>query len=55
MPPLSGNCSREPTLRRRWDGASDRSRVLDTDAFATAAAIAVVLIETAIPTAAALI
>jgi AcrR family transcriptional regulator len=34
------------------DGASARSRVLDTDAFATAAAIAVVLIDNAIPTAA---
>jgi AcrR family transcriptional regulator len=35
------------------DGASARSRVLDTDTFATAAAIAVVLIDNAIPTAAA--
>src|SRR3954453_13336196 len=34
------------------DGASARSRVLDTDAFATAAAIAVVLIDNAISTAA---
>src|SRR3954470_6528346 len=34
------------------DGASARSRVLDTDTFATAAAIAVVLIDHAIPTAA---
>lgn len=34
------------------DGASARSRVLGTDTFATAAAIAVVLIDTAIPTAA---
>ena len=34
------------------DGASARSRVLDTDTFATAAAIAVVLIDNAIPTAA---
>jgi AcrR family transcriptional regulator len=33
------------------DGASARSRVLDTDSFATAAAIAVVLIDNAIPTA----
>src|SRR3954471_16570272 len=32
------------------DGASSRSRVLDADAFPTAAAIAVVLIENAIPT-----
>ncbi|MDA0185348.1 TetR/AcrR family transcriptional regulator [Solirubrobacter phytolaccae] len=31
------------------DGASARSRVLDTDTFATAAAIAVVLIDNAIP------
>ena len=31
------------------DGASARSRVLDTDAFATAAAMAVVLIDNAIP------
>ena len=31
------------------DGASARSRVLDTDTFATAAAIAVVLINNAIP------
>ena len=31
------------------DGASARSRVLDTDAFATAAAMAVVLIDHAIP------
>jgi AcrR family transcriptional regulator len=35
------------------DGASARSRVLDADTFATAAAIAVVLIDNAIPTAAA--
>src|SRR4051812_22635878 len=35
------------------DGASARSRVLNTDTFATAAAIAVVLIDHAIPTAAA--
>jgi AcrR family transcriptional regulator len=34
------------------DGASARSRVLDTDSFATAAAIAVILIDNAIPTAA---
>ncbi|OBC01935.1 TetR family transcriptional regulator [Mycobacterium sp. 852013-50091_SCH5140682] len=34
------------------DGASARSRVLDTDAFATAAAIAVVLVDNAIPAAA---
>jgi AcrR family transcriptional regulator len=34
------------------DGASARSRVLDTDTFATAAAIAVALIDNAIPTAA---
>jgi AcrR family transcriptional regulator len=34
------------------DGASARSRVLDADTFATAAAIAVVLIDDAIPTAA---
>ena len=34
------------------DGASARSRVLDTDTFATAAAIAVVLVDNAIPTAA---
>ena len=33
------------------DGASARSRVLDADTFATAAAIAVVLIDNAIPTA----
>src|SRR6201994_3545972 len=33
------------------DGASARNRVLDTDTFATAAAIAVVLIDQAIPTA----
>ncbi|MCU1395320.1 MAG: transcriptional regulator [Ilumatobacteraceae bacterium] len=33
------------------DGASARSRVLDTDTLATAAAIAVVLIDNAIPTA----
>jgi AcrR family transcriptional regulator len=32
------------------DGASARSRVLDTDTFATAAAMAVVLIDNAIPT-----
>jgi AcrR family transcriptional regulator len=32
------------------DGASARSRVLDSDSFATAAAIAVVLVDTAIPT-----
>lgn len=32
------------------DGASARSRVLDADAFSTAAAIAVVLIENALPT-----
>jgi hypothetical protein len=31
------------------DGASARSRVLSTDAFATAAAIAAVLIDNAIP------
>jgi hypothetical protein len=31
------------------DGASARSRVLDADIFVTAAAIAVVLIDTAIP------
>jgi AcrR family transcriptional regulator len=35
------------------DGASARSRVLDADTFATAAAIAVVLVDNAIPTAAA--
>src|SRR4051794_11230483 len=35
------------------DGASARSRVLDTDTFAAAAAIAAVLIDNAIPTAAA--
>jgi AcrR family transcriptional regulator len=35
------------------DGASARSRVLDTETLATAAAIAVVLIDNAIPTAAA--
>ncbi|MFD4439410.1 hypothetical protein ACFWPK_06480 [Nocardia sp. NPDC058519] len=35
------------------DGASARSRVLDTDTFATAAAIAAVLVDNAIPTAAA--
>ena len=35
------------------DGASARTRVLDADTFATAAAIAVVLIDNAIPTAAA--
>jgi AcrR family transcriptional regulator len=35
------------------DGASARSRVLNTDTFATAAAIAVVLIDNAIPAAAA--
>ena len=34
------------------DGASARNQVLDTDTFATAAAIAVVLIDNAIPTAA---
>jgi AcrR family transcriptional regulator len=34
------------------DGASARSRVLDADTFATAAAIAVVLVDNAIPTAA---
>jgi AcrR family transcriptional regulator len=34
------------------DGAAARSRVLDTDAFATAAAIAVALIDNAIPAAA---
>jgi hypothetical protein len=34
------------------DGASARNRVLDTDTFATAADIAVVLIDNAIPTAA---
>ena len=34
------------------DGASARSRVLDTDTFATAAAIAAVLVDNAIPTAA---
>jgi AcrR family transcriptional regulator len=34
------------------DGASARSRVLDTSAFATAAAVAAVLIDNAIPTAA---
>ncbi|MDF2441824.1 MAG: hypothetical protein JWR01_27 [Subtercola sp.] len=34
------------------DGASARSRVLDADAFATAAAVAVVLIENAVPDAA---
>jgi AcrR family transcriptional regulator len=34
------------------DGASARSRVLDADAFATAAAMAVVLIDNAIPAAA---
>jgi AcrR family transcriptional regulator len=33
------------------DGASARSRVLDADTFATAAAIAVVLVDNAIPTA----
>jgi AcrR family transcriptional regulator len=33
------------------DGASARSRVLDTDTFATAAAMAAVLIDNAIPTA----
>ena len=35
------------------DGASARSRVLNTDTFATAAAIAAVLVDNAIPTAAA--
>ncbi|MFQ6399152.1 TetR/AcrR family transcriptional regulator [Nocardia sp. KC 131] len=35
------------------DGASARSRVLNTDAFTTAAAIAAVLVDNAIPTAAA--
>ncbi len=35
------------------DGASARSRVLDADTFATAAAIAAVLVDNAIPTAAA--
>src|SRR3954453_5881558 len=34
------------------DGASARSRVLNTDAFSTAAAIAAVLVDNAIPTAA---
>ncbi|MFC5931092.1 hypothetical protein [Cryobacterium melibiosiphilum] len=34
------------------DGASTRSRVLDADTFATAAAIAVILIDNAIPWAA---
>src|SRR5204862_8115789 len=34
------------------DGASARNRVLDTDTFATAAAIAAVLVDNAIPTAA---
>ena len=33
------------------DGASARSRVLDTSTFATAAAVAAVLIDTSIPTA----
>ncbi|MGA7206163.1 MAG: TetR/AcrR family transcriptional regulator [Specibacter sp.] len=33
------------------DGASVRSRVLDTDTFATAAAIAAILVDNAIPTA----
>lgn len=37
------------------DGASARSRVLNTDAFATAAAIAVVLVDAALPTATAAI
>jgi hypothetical protein len=35
------------------DGASARSRVLDADTFASAAAIAVVLVDNAIPAASA--